>query len=257
MSAPPRQLDRFGFSLIEILVVIAIIAILAAIGMPAYRAFITKSQAAQCVSNLRQLAVVVQDYTHDYGHYPSIATQNADGKHIDPPMFYAYVARRKEAKCVICPAAEYHGINAGQPPLSAHRMQGAYGANPYVMPHLVKPDADGNMQPQRVRPLSITRPSEVVLLADSGQQGNPPTFVRAVELAFNWGNYRPGDPAKAEEPIFANTSFPGSSLTSHGFPGPLLPLRHGGRGHVLFCDGHVISITNVTQLKQKNLYWNY
>ncbi|MEX1048667.1 MAG: H-X9-DG-CTERM domain-containing protein [Akkermansiaceae bacterium] len=37
----------------------------------------------------------------------------------------------------------------------------------------------------------------------------------------------------------------------------LLPMRHGGRANVAFCDGHVITISRISELKQKNLYWNY
>ncbi|MEA4853060.1 MAG: prepilin-type N-terminal cleavage/methylation domain-containing protein [Christensenella sp.] len=52
---------KFGFTLIELIIVLAVIGILMAIGIPAYLSYVSESQAAVCISNRdtlrRQLAV--------------------------------------------------------------------------------------------------------------------------------------------------------------------------------------------------------
>jgi prepilin-type N-terminal cleavage/methylation domain-containing protein/prepilin-type processing-associated H-X9-DG protein len=54
-----------GFTLIELLIVISIIAMLASLLLPAIQTGIQKSQAAKCMSNLRQIGVAVSQYIAD------------------------------------------------------------------------------------------------------------------------------------------------------------------------------------------------
>jgi general secretion pathway protein G len=62
---------RRGFSLIEILVVLAIIAILAAIIFPVFSAARGKARATKCMANLKQLGMAVEMYASDYDElYP-------------------------------------------------------------------------------------------------------------------------------------------------------------------------------------------
>lgn len=58
-----------GFTLIEILVVIAIIAILAAMIFPVFSRARAKAHRAKCVSNSRQLALAIQMYTEDFDEW--------------------------------------------------------------------------------------------------------------------------------------------------------------------------------------------
>ena len=51
-----------GFTLIELLVVIAIIAVLIALLLPAVQAAREAARRAQCVNNLKQLALAVMNY---------------------------------------------------------------------------------------------------------------------------------------------------------------------------------------------------
>jgi len=61
-----------GFTLIELLVVIAIIAILAAILFPVFAQARDKARQSMCLSNAKQVALAVMQYTQDYDErYPS------------------------------------------------------------------------------------------------------------------------------------------------------------------------------------------
>ena len=65
------------FTLIELLIVIAIIAILAAMLMPALSKARDKARTTQCVGNLRQIAATSLIYTSDYDGW--MITVNANG----------------------------------------------------------------------------------------------------------------------------------------------------------------------------------
>jgi prepilin-type N-terminal cleavage/methylation domain-containing protein/prepilin-type processing-associated H-X9-DG protein len=67
MTQPRRK----GFTLIEILVVIAIIAILAAILFPVFARARENARRASCQSNLKQIGLAIMQYTQDYDEtYP-------------------------------------------------------------------------------------------------------------------------------------------------------------------------------------------
>ena len=61
---------RGGFTLIELLVVIAIIAVLIALLLPAVQAAREAARRAQCVNNLKQLALAAMNYESTNGCYP-------------------------------------------------------------------------------------------------------------------------------------------------------------------------------------------
>ena len=59
-----------GFTLIEMLVVIGIIAVLAAIILPVYSRAQEKARQADCISHLHAVAVAIKMYRMDEGKYP-------------------------------------------------------------------------------------------------------------------------------------------------------------------------------------------
>jgi prepilin-type N-terminal cleavage/methylation domain-containing protein/prepilin-type processing-associated H-X9-DG protein len=65
-----RRSDRQGFTLIELLVVIAIIAVLIALLLPAVQAAREAARRAQCVNNLKQIALGALNYESASGSYP-------------------------------------------------------------------------------------------------------------------------------------------------------------------------------------------
>ena len=57
--------ERSGFTLVEIMIVVAIIGLLAAIAIPSFVNARTKSQQNACINNLRQANGAVQQYALD------------------------------------------------------------------------------------------------------------------------------------------------------------------------------------------------
>ena len=68
---------RRGFTLIELLVVIAIIAVLIALLLPAVQAAREAARRAQCVNNLKQLGLAIQNYHDVNGAFPPTALNSS------------------------------------------------------------------------------------------------------------------------------------------------------------------------------------
>ena len=58
-----------GFSLIELMIAVAIIAIIAAVGMPAYNGYITTSREGVLVNNLSTIEVFQEDFRLRTGNF--------------------------------------------------------------------------------------------------------------------------------------------------------------------------------------------
>lgn len=75
MQSPiARRTRRSGFTLVELLIVIAIIALLAAILFPVFARARENARRSVCLGNLKQIGLALQQYTQDYDEKMPVQT---------------------------------------------------------------------------------------------------------------------------------------------------------------------------------------
>lgn len=215
-----------GFTLSELLCVIAIIAILTTMGIPTVRKGIEFSQNSQCVSNLRQLGVATRLYANDnndeipyeinYGTYAHTWTdQIAPYAGLSVPANGILPAGVLPQGPLRCPSCSYLTRSGG----TSH-----YGKNYYINSYSgTSPD----LSPLRTnyRFSTITSPGQFIYLADVSSSA--------------------ADGLYCGRSLAANASKNPKFSSKYGVEG-----RHQGRANALYFDFHIESLipTNLPDL---------
>lgn len=86
IESPPRDvLGDKGFTLVELLTVVAILAVLAAVATPSYNAYIDKTRNSRAMSEINTLGTEISSYTFDHnGDLPHDLTDIKRGGFLDP-----------------------------------------------------------------------------------------------------------------------------------------------------------------------------
>lgn len=228
-SPPACEPERPGFTLVELLAVVAIIAILAAVLMPVIQSAVAKGRSTACQSNLRQVGVGVLMYVQENdGFMPPKDPTNwvINGKAVMYPQFSDFIAPYLQGKEAVlrtvwrCPADR--------------RMKGAYNLDikcSYGINIHSIPAGYGNSLPYAYS--SVIRRSEVILLSETTGWGSgsdrelywgPVAGINTVNMEFRHPTARA---AEASIPT----------------PPPTLAELANATANVLFYDGHVESRT--------------
>ena len=69
MKKEVMKINSRGFTLIEVMIVVAIVGILAAIATPSYTDYVKRGKAAEATSNLADLRVRMEQFFQDYRTY--------------------------------------------------------------------------------------------------------------------------------------------------------------------------------------------
>src|SRR5687767_15758466 len=121
MRHTPQSKAR-GFSLIELITVIGLIAVLIALLLPALRRSRQASERTLCGSNLRQLSTAIALYAHDnHGWIPRDATNIRPDREPWPVLLSRYLVARKDIpiaelpKIAVlqCPSHPQEGLPTG------------------------------------------------------------------------------------------------------------------------------------------------
>jgi prepilin-type processing-associated H-X9-DG protein/prepilin-type N-terminal cleavage/methylation domain-containing protein len=276
-----RPRTRSAFTLIEMLVVIAIIAVLIAMLLPAIAAARDSAKSTQCQNNLRQLGLAAIQYRDQTGAFPQYRAEY-------PPITNAYGVNRPrwqwimaaqmggwaqnpdairaagtadptytnvplDNKILICPAMDSSSSDAFS------IRNGSYGYNfGYLGNNRTMVDGDNTTPTLRYPITGVKEASRTIIFADSRGGGiphgghsmtlDPPHMVvRRDNLSVNspyWQQpFFGGAYASGVGPPGVNPYGPDEGTPDITVPFSPAQARHAGRANVVFLDGHVESLT--------------
>jgi prepilin-type N-terminal cleavage/methylation domain-containing protein/prepilin-type processing-associated H-X9-DG protein len=146
-----------AFTLIELLVVIGIIAIIAALAVPALTSALDRAKATKDMSNLRQIGILIQTYLNDKdGILPAINADPGIGKDASPVIYPKYVGSRRVFQSPFDKRAADETDNA---PVSYGINENMYTASPGIagnMTKVVSPSATILMAPNYNGPPGVS-----------------------------------------------------------------------------------------------------
>lgn len=228
MARFPHDRKRAAFTLVELLVVLAMMGLLISLLLPSLGEGRARGQRAACASNLRQLHLANVQHAVESGRYVAAAKdlwaanrhrwhgiranlaskfESAEGPLVS---YLGQSGRIRE-----CPSSDfsYDGFEAGN---------GGYGYNSVGVGSRAYKTSEEEAWRVGIAPEEIKESSQTIMFADTAFPATRNGSVRAIEYSF------------AE---------PYRSVLGHGRLGggmdPSIQFRHRGAANVVWVDGHV------------------
>ena len=80
-----------GFTIIELLIVMAVIAILVGIAIPSFRAMQTEAWKTKAEGDVKVLKIAVESYYKNHGSFPAVGTYQSSLRAESPPVLESIV----------------------------------------------------------------------------------------------------------------------------------------------------------------------
>ncbi|MGI6494656.1 MAG: DUF1559 domain-containing protein [Kiritimatiellia bacterium] len=227
-----------AFTLVELLVVVAIIGLLVASATMGVRMAMENARRAQCASNLRQLFIANTAYASETGHYVPAASTSWSGRDLERWHGYRESLRKPfvgelgpladylDAKGIrMCPSCRFHNDHLA-PGDNFELGCGGYGYNLVGVGSRLY--LDGMTGPAFVEGMpfdGIADPANTAMFADAaylrpgGKKGRDSLIEYSFIEPYHW--------------VFA----PGTE--SSAVSEPTVHFRHRNHANVVWCDGHV------------------
>ncbi|PYK12329.1 MAG: hypothetical protein DME65_04365 [Verrucomicrobia bacterium] len=191
-----------AFTLIEVIVVLAIIVIMMAMVYPAYTTISERAKATKDMSNLRQVGMAIQTYLNDKDEIlPVINAAPGIGTDLNPVIYPRYIGKTR--KVFQSPFDKRAGGETDNAPVSYGINQNMYTASPGIA---------GNMG-------KVVSPASTIFMAPN-YSGNPAVSTSWTGIATSVPNLAAG----------------GGAGMAIG------PQRNGTQINALFCDLHVETV---------------
>lgn len=206
MQPGPYRNQRAAFTLVQILIVIAILVSLAALLFPVFSRVREKGRQMACQQNLRQIHLGVQLYVQDQdGHFPRLGTWDSD--------LASYI---KDPAVFLCPTQTHPHSNTDWR-LERHDYHLNHAQlNDFLNPMVNGRFVGGEMKVGGTNEARLEQTSRLIMFWEQPHDGKG----REVPLPASCGNLTLADGRPDSKPW------------------PIATIHSGG-GNILFLDGHV------------------
>lgn len=261
-------MSRKGFTLVELLMVIAVIAIVAAIILPVFQNVREGARRTSCESNLKQIGLALTQYIQDSDEFAPAVTDQQNHPWMD--AIYPFVQSTAVFDCPdeAFPSTDLsrgshqdHIVEAYRPggTVNMHKAPytwGSYGINSvydngeYLKSPFYKEPANPPATASGTNVSTFAAPATTVWVTET-----PPS---ATSYWVVWAPYG-SDPHTSLPLLFAEPNrnisntiqSGGQPCLGHDSDGSCVLARHDGLTNVLWCDGHVKAV-RLSQLAHMN-----